>query len=115
MKVQNNINKISLITCWPCIGQKMFLSLHLTFPSNSLIAFNPYGASVYNLIWQYPSNCFFFFVFFFGHLYYVEHSLTDQLFKHQSLLLKDLFLQSNVTKYFITILQDTFSFLTKDL
>ena len=112
MKVQNNINKISLITCWPCIGQKMFLSLHLTFPSNSLIAFNPYGASVYILFWHFPSNCLFSF-FFFGH--YVEHSLTDQLFKHQSLLLKDLFLQSNVTKCFITILQDTFSFLTKDL
>ena len=36
----------------------MFLSLHLKFASNSLIEFNPYGASVHNVICQYPSNCF---------------------------------------------------------
>ena len=50
--------KIPLIIYWPCIGQKMCLSFHLRLTSNSLTEFSLYGASVRNVIYQYPFNCF---------------------------------------------------------
>ena len=67
----------------------MFLSLHLRFDSNSLIAFNPCGASVDNAIANNPQTLF---CIFWLDLYHVEHSLTKQLFGHRSLLLNGLFL-----------------------
>ena len=37
---------------------KNVFTVHLTFATNLLIEFSPYGASVHNAIWQYPSNSF---------------------------------------------------------
>ena len=56
---------------------KNVFTVHLTFATNLLIEFSPYGAR--SFLWL--------------DLYHMEYSLTEQLFEHLSLLLNDLFLQ----------------------
>ena len=75
----------------------MFLSLYLRFTSNTVIALNPYRASVHHGFCNTLQTVFYVFWIDF---YHMEPFLTEQLFEHQSFLLTGLCLHGSVYLYY---------------